>query len=245
VVKEKIMIVIRTTGVKDVEESTAAVFIISETVDEYQVCRTLSDESIQTIKKSDIPDDGRIVYFWSHYGFGLVPAPDYDSSRDSAAFYIHKYGCYEGPVITVARQGDKSVLVCGAACHAKTEFVIRQVPGPSIDLVEEFIPGFSSSSRALKSRAKMELIKQINPLDSLAALENQVDLLTAVIICLMSGDPVPPWVNDFVKTMQQNSSFMGRTPEQVVAMVNDEKSKIRGLQKEYFNGQIQNSLPRR
>ena len=87
-----------------------------------------------------------------------------------------------------------------------------------------------------KCKKKRKLMSKLNPLDSLAALENQVDLLTSIVIRLMNGDPVPPWVKDFIKTMQQNSSFMGRTPEQVVAIVNDEKSKVRGLQKEYFNG---------
>ena len=87
-----------------------------------------------------------------------------------------------------------------------------------------------------KCKKKRKLLSKLNPLDSLAALENQVDLLTSILIRLINGDPMPPWVKEFIKTMQQNSSMMGRTPDQIVSIVSDEKSKVRNLQKEYFNG---------
>ena len=232
------MIVIRTQGVKDFKSLTTPVFIIEETDTSFVVTREHSNNrETCTILKKDVPDDNRAVYFWSHFGLGLVEANDYDSSRDSSAFYMYKYGCPEGPIIAVARRGDVAVLVCGPTCHAKSDFVIRQVPGPSIKLVDEFIPGFSATARAKKSRAKMELIRQVNPLDSLSALEKQVDLLTMLVLSLARKQPAaeqPAWLDELETVFNDTSSVQEDALEKAVASMGEYKSLLRALQDVYF-----------
>jgi hypothetical protein len=219
------------------DETTYPMFIIREDTEKFIVKRVNTGHDIgsQEIIKSDIPDSGRLVFFWSHYGLGLIPAPDYDDSREVNAFYMHKYGCQEGAPITVARSGDISVLICTAFCYAETDFVVRQIPGPSIDLVDEFIPGFSKAPGASKIRAKMELMRSVNLLDSIAALEKQIDLLTALVLELAIAQPeneqpkLISKISDLVNGPTSVSDF-DKTLSDVITY----KSRIRALQAQYF-----------
>lgn len=233
------MIVLKTPGSASKENTTAPLFVIRETDSYFEISRvgTGADVPMQKVSKDSIPEDGRVVYFWSHYGFGLVPALDYDDARDSAAFYSTKYGCPEGAVMTIARRGSTCVLVATAYCHAESDFVIRQVPGPSIELVDEFIPGFSATARAKKSRAKMELVRHLNPLDSLAALEKQVDLLTMLVLSLARKQPAaeqPAWLDELETVFNDTSSVQEDALEKAVASMGEYKSHIRALQDVYF-----------
>ncbi len=234
------MIILKTKGSSKKEGTTLPLFVIRETENCFVIERvgTGRDIPAQEIKKESIPEDGRVVYFWSHYGFGLVPALDYDDSRDSGAFYTSKYGCPEGAVLTIARRGATCVLVITSLCHAESDFVIRQVPGPSIELVDEFIPGFSTAARAKKSRAKMELVRQINPLDSLTAIEKQVDLLTMLVLSLARKQPTaeqPAWLDELETVFSATSSVQEGSLEKAVESMGEYKAHIRALQEEYFH----------
>lgn len=85
-----------------------------------------------------------------------------------------------------------------------------------------------------KQNAKRKLLANVKPEDALAALENQVDLLTQLVGALINGNAAPSWANDLMTLVQNKGSNTLRTTEEMLQAIDAEKTHIRSLQSEYY-----------
>jgi len=88
-----------------------------------------------------------------------------------------------------------------------------------------------------RNLAKIELLRKINPLDSLASLEKQVDLLSALVIQLaglVPGHEAIGLVEQVQHIIDDASANAGKTDEQTVASVMSFKTSLRQAQADYF-----------
>lgn len=84
---------------------------------------------------------------------------------------------------------------------------------------------------------KQRLVSKINPLDSLASLEKQVDLLTKLVISLARKQPIteqPEWLNELETVFMDTSSVKETDLEKSIVSIRKHKSHIRALQDVYF-----------
>lgn len=90
-----------------------------------------------------------------------------------------------------------------------------------------------------KAKAKRPLLARVNTIDTVAELEKQVDMLSAMVIALMDKQPAadqPAWFATFKQMIAASSSLQFKTIDECLADVNGIKSGIRALQTVYFNG---------
>ena len=84
---------------------------------------------------------------------------------------------------------------------------------------------------------KIALLRKLNPLDSLAALEKQVDLLSALVVqlaALVPGHEAIELVEQLQHIIDEASANAGKTDEQIVAGVMSFKTALRQAQADYF-----------
>ncbi|WP_449413229.1 hypothetical protein [Pandoraea soli] len=70
--------------------------------------------------------------------------------------------------------------------------------------------------------------------DTLASLEQQVDLLTELVAALIAGSPAPAWAQAFITAMQTDSSVATGSESTTTTSVSAQKNKNRGLQAAYL-----------
>ena len=165
---------------------------------------------------------------------GIVSQREYVDSRDGLTI-LAQHGLTDG--LGWFYFGDSS----GEACLCITKAMMAQCP---FDVVQpgkprDVLPGIFPSSDKLGTRnlAKIELLRKINPLDSLASLEKQVDLLSALVIQLAGLVPGHEAIGLVVQVqhiIDDASANAGKTDEQTVASVMSFKTSLRQAQADYF-----------
>ncbi len=90
------------------------------------------------------------------------------------------------------------------------------------------------SELVIRNKAKRKLLAQIKLEDSIAALEKQIDLLSAVVFALMKGEPAPAWADELKQAIEANSSTDHGGATGSIAGVAAHKAGIRALQAQYF-----------
>lgn len=167
---------------------------------------------------------------------GLLPVKNTYSSRDSGAFYRDYYNVQPSPTASFAKGQEALALVLYGPTLLDQWTPIQNLPEknmPNAELLDVMLPGFASVY-GRKQLAKAELMRHISPLDSLSALEKQVDMLTEIIYNNINNIPQPTWATELFARVNEYSSTSNRDPSEILNEITTTKSKLRALQQEYF-----------
>lgn len=165
---------------------------------------------------------------------GIVSQREYVDSRDGLTI-LAQHGLTEG--LGWFYFGDSAIEAClciTKALMAQCPFDVVQ-PGKPRDILPSIFPG--SDKLGTRNLAKIELLRKINPLDSLASLEKQVDLLSVLVIQLaglVPGHEAIGLVEQVQQIIDEASANAGKTDEQTVTSVMSFKTALRQAQADYF-----------
>lgn len=84
-------------------------------------------------------------------------------------------------------------------------------------------------------KSKHDLLVKTNPIDSITALEQQVDLLTEIVKRLVNNEEQPTWSNSFINEMITNSSQSVRPVNKIIEDLISFKSDLRVKVAEYLS----------
>lgn len=84
-----------------------------------------------------------------------------------------------------------------------------------------------------RNRAKRAALAHLKPLDSIAELEKQVDLLSEIVFRLIAGEPLPEWLSNLQDSIRQHSSV--RDASKALLDITSHKSTVRAIQQSYFD----------
>ncbi len=130
---------------------------------------------------------------------------------------------------------EEMALVITEACktEAQCEIVERAAPA---QMIAAIYPKALEIRR--RNAAKMNLLNQVNPMDSLASLEKQVDLLTLLVIELAGHIPQAIDSALLAKTsdmLVQTSSVANMTTDKAIENISHFKSYLRTAVAQYFS----------
>jgi hypothetical protein len=130
---------------------------------------------------------------------------------------------------------QQGIIVFNGIPVSNEKFI--KIPGGRI-FVNRFIAEyFPNSKKYLVDDviSKRNIMTDLHHLDSIVALEQQMDLLTTLVNNLINNQPQPTWSNTFLDNMKNNSVTTVRTVDEINADLNKTKSNIRKLQKQYLD----------
>jgi hypothetical protein len=165
---------------------------------------------------------------------GIVSQREYVDSRDGLTI-LAQHGLTDG--LGWLYFGDSAIEAClciTKALMAQCPFDVVQ-PGKPRDILPSIFPG--SDKLGTRNLAKIELLRKINPLDSLASLEKQVDLLSVLVIQLaglVPGHEAIGLVEQVQHIIDEASANAGKTDEHTVTSVMSFKTALRQAQADYF-----------
>lgn len=84
------------------------------------------------------------------------------------------------------------------------------------------------------TNARLDAFRDVSTIDSIVALEQQVDLLQDVVRALLKGEVNPEWAERFLDETAPTSCTEVRAPTDVIEDVVSHKSKVRKAQTEFF-----------
>ena len=85
---------------------------------------------------------------------------------------------------------------------------------------------------------RFELFNDVCTIDSIVALEQQVDLLTRIVQGLVAGQEKPDWSDLFFDIVDQYSVGTARTEASVIQDIQEHKHLVRARQKEYLKRKV-------
>lgn len=233
------MIILKTSFIENHKDFKDPLTVIEQAPSGYTVTRRNAGAGDSlALRASDIEPWGMKFYYWSFTGHGFVECVGIDDSRDADAFMRSRYGCAEGPVLAVARGGvDELALVLLQPVFTSCPWTRHQGFGSSIDAVDQVVPGFASSARAVAALAKRDLLGQVSPINMLAEQEKQIDLLSMLVVELAEKQPEnerPDWLPAFKAMLEQHSSVQFKGAAGALSDVAGRKAAMRDLQRAYF-----------
>lgn len=84
-------------------------------------------------------------------------------------------------------------------------------------------------------KAKHDLLAKTNPIDSVTAVEQQLDLLTEIVKSLVNNEEQPSWSSSFLNDTLAQSSQTGRPVSSIKDDIVSFKTKLRTKVAEYLN----------
>lgn len=93
--------------------------------------------------------------------------------------------------------------------------------------VDEYTVGHNTNAR-------LDAFREVSTIDSIVALEQQVDLLQDVVRALLKGEVSPEWAERFLDETAPASCTEVRAPTDVIEDVVTHKTKVRKAQTEFF-----------
>jgi len=100
------------------------------------------------------------------------------------------------------------------------------------DLILDRYPDYEGYSKKLV--AKRETLASINLVDSVVALEQQIDLLSELVRALLNNTAPPSWVGNFQEILDESSVGTARSIESILSDLHAHKKHVRGVQNKYF-----------
>jgi hypothetical protein len=235
------MIIIRGTRAEDKEKADISV---KETSAGYKLYVKELDKTFQfnmsEVKAPDICHVTKSV----RGDFVLIWATELCHSRDSlSAISIRKVIPLSGiqsfyASIAVAENGEtaiialKNVFIEGKQTPEVIPFKSQE---SNLSALERLFPAIRPFTKYCIAKAKA--MGQINTIDSLAALEFQLDLLSATVRHLVEKLPVserPAWWDAFEASWSANLSFEPVGMEKALQEIASEKEKTRKTQADYY-----------
>lgn len=167
----------------------------------------------------------------------IVWASELHESRDSwSALMVRKGIDTFNPVAVVGVAPDAKDFTAIFFCNAIASGIAQPILDTSGETGDMMLKRLMPSIEPFLQRqwAKHKLLKEVKTNDSLAALEQQLDLLTAIVAAGQAGQPAPEWAQDFFAAMASSSSLTLTQPAAAVAKVGTFKSALRALQAVYL-----------
>ena len=165
---------------------------------------------------------------------GIVSQREYVDSRDGLTI-LAQHGLTDGlGWFYFGETTEEACLCITKAMTAKCPFDIVQ-PGKPRDVLPGIFP--DSERLGVRNLAKIALLRTLNPLASLAALEKQVDLLSSLVIQLANlvpGHEGIALVDHLKHIITDASANAGKSDEHTVASVMSFKMALRQAQADYF-----------
>jgi hypothetical protein len=130
---------------------------------------------------------------------------------------------------------DEAVLVVHVSCATDIEDFVEVTLATPGEMAAEVYPSASAVRR--RNAAKMDLVRDVNPLDSLSSLEKQVDLLTDMVLQLTALVPAGqsiPLAGKLQQLLAECGANEGRSADDVVDSIGDFKKALRDRQLAYF-----------
>ncbi|NDB60247.1 hypothetical protein EB001_17610 [bacterium] len=82
---------------------------------------------------------------------------------------------------------------------------------------------------------KNKVLSSLLEIDSIVALEQQVDLLTTLVKNLINNSSQPSWANDFLTKVEAQSVTTVKSASDIISDLDAQKTKIRTAQKDYLD----------
>jgi len=101
------------------------------------------------------------------------------------------------------------------------------------DYIAEHFEGYDTYRKKLI--AKRDALLGVNVLDSVVALEQQIDLLTALLLTIVENRPRPDWMEGFKQAVTPHSVLRTRNVNDLLADMKSHKAAVRELQERYFS----------
>jgi hypothetical protein len=234
------MIIINQNRIADA--ANASVQIV-ETVVGFDV--TISGQTIQFDKSKldfapdaafiDINEFGQIVMYWQS---------ELGGTRDAVSSLIVRKRVNPAHIaeVTILVEPNKTLhVLCqhdAYAMPATGTVVVERKASSNVSpraIIQEHLPEMVAFSE--RNRIKLEAIGRFNPVDAVAGLEFQLDMLTAAVKALIAKLPEadrPTWWPEFEAAVLGNSSFGLLSENVAIARILEEKTKTRANQIDYY-----------
>ena len=177
---------------------------------------------------------GANIYFGRFGDF--VYATDIHENREKDAFIRTQYAC-NGPIATLGWGKNKRELAIVSFIPVESELEVHTEEPVlrSALCIEKYIPEFAEN-RLRYINARRRALEATSPIDAIADLEKQVDLLSILVFKLIEASPglAPNWYDEFKRVVETNSSSIFKTFAATIGDIELTKSHIRQIQMRYF-----------
>lgn len=175
--------------------------------------------------------------------WAIVWASELNESRDSwSALMVRKGIDAFNPVVIVgidaARADFTAIFFCNAIAPGITAPLVDSSSESGDMMLKRLMPSIEPFLQ--RQWAKHKLLKEVKTNDSLAALEQQLDLLTALVAAIVqrpafsAEGALPDWAPAFLEAIASSSSLTLVQPAAAVAKVGAFKAALRKLQAVYL-----------
>lgn len=173
------------------------------------------------------------------HGAQIIYEREWGESRDQTGFLQEVFGAPSRPFAFVfwgATENDLAIIV-NQPCFCSEPTL--QVPTGTTWRrgIETIVPGYIEHYDNRRV-AKMHLLREINPLNSLAELEKQVDLLGAIVMELVVRSVPeaerPAWWGRFAALLMEYDSTVLKGRDAALDDIEAQKNRIRGLIATYY-----------
>jgi hypothetical protein len=159
--------------------------------------------------------------------------------RDQNAVLQGLYGAWGDPFAHLVWGADESeyAVSVNRPCYCAEPARISLGTEGWAQVIDEIVPGFQQNYYR-RHRAKTALLRAVNPLNSLAELEKQVDLLSAIVLELVARAVPeaerPAWWGRFAALAAEYDSTTMKGPDAALDDIEAQKQNIRGLVAAYY-----------
>lgn len=186
------------------------------------------------VKLDDLNDNESVTIKFSNTYREFVQYPNIFNSRDTRTFYENYYQIATDITIIIAKHSeDIVILIYGNIGENLTDAEIIAESGQWLDIIQKHLPLYAESYRKKKD-AKVNLMRQVSPLDSISYLEKQVDILSTLVLSLIQNKE-PEWLPLFQTVLSETTSISETNIDAMIEKLYNEKIRIRELQTDYFN----------
>lgn len=178
------------------------------------------------------------VMYWSGHG-SIVLVDDVHESREKDAYVRFAHAANEGGFGAIAwgaTPDDMVVIIYKPTYFTNGQPYHFERVDHTPNFINELIPGFAEI-RMTNIRARRAVMSDIRPMDSIADLEKQVDLLTHLVFDLVGRLPAeerPVWFDSYKSVVLANDSTKFKTAADNISDIAETKSFIRSNQEQYF-----------
>lgn len=164
--------------------------------------------------------------------FKVVDDWKFNSAQEGKTGYLAHYRAVGDITFNVYFHDSYEESVLFINYPIQTELDVEITGGAWVhDKIAETIPAYNNGYLR-KVKAKREVLTSLNPIDSIVALEQQVDLLTKIVKGQIDGS-VPSWSNDYFSKVEGKTCIANEN--KAVTQLEEHKTKVREAQTKYFN----------
>lgn len=201
-------------------------------------------ESDNGITVNPVEFNSGFYYMYSSKSGASVPIPveAIANNRDTDSVIRTKYRADPNQLIGLVYKDNVDTIIISLLPSISipddagdVEFILDSSNVSVLDKLKKYFPDIAKQCDTIL--AKRVVLMEANPMDSLASLEVQVDLLTMILFDLIEKQPVdeqPSWFVNVKETFSKVSTLSLKPMDKLLQEVVKQKTFIRNLQKDYF-----------